>query len=177
MKKVLLAAIGAAAVLAVVVVGGLLVVLLRGSEPPRDSVLVEQFRTRRAAFETLRRLLEDDAGLVEVGKAGVATTAFPVPKVPAEGDSSRPGYERYLALLKDAGGSAASRWGESRPEVCVLVWGSGWAGDTRHVAVCSRRDAPENRVRSLDEWRPARTAGREFVYRHVEGEWYLREDW
>src|SRR5512133_1108961 len=146
--------------------------------PPRESALIDQFRVNRSAFESLKQLLVEEAGPIDVAKWGVRTRQSPLVALPPAGDFPLARYEKYLALLSRTGGKIASRGAGACPDTCVLVWGAGWAGDTQHVAVCSLCTAPANLIGNLDEWWtvPTTTAAREVVYRRLDGEWYLRAD-
>ncbi len=156
-----------------------LAAVFRWSElPPRESALVDQFRVNRSAFESLKQLLVEEEGPVDVARWGVRTRQSPVAALPPAGDFPRARFDKYVALLTRAGGEIAWRGAAARPESCIVVWGAGWAGDTRHVAVCSLCTAPANLVGDLDEWwtRPTTTGGREVVYRRLDDGWYLRAD-
>jgi hypothetical protein len=123
-------------------------------------------------------LLTDEAGPIEIAKWGVRTEQTPLAALPAAGDFSLARFEEYLGLLARAGGKIASRGAGACPETCVVVWGAGFAADTRHVAVCSLCTAPAKLTDNLDEWwtTSATTSGRQFVYRRLDAEWYLRAD-
>jgi hypothetical protein len=163
-------------VIAVAVVGLAFALVRRGSEPPTDSALVEQFRTRRAAFEEVARMIRDDVRLASVGERGVATTDSPFSEMRSSADIPRARYAKYLALLKDAGAMEVQRSRGPCPDICMPVWGWGWAGDTSHIWICSLCDVPTNVIGSIDD-RQLAHARRERVYRHLEGQWYLCKDW
>lgn len=155
---------------------GLMLALRWNLLPPREDSLVHQFRVNRGAFESLKQLLTEEAGPVDVAKWGVRRERFI--EVPPARDFPRARFEKYLALLARAGGGVAWRGAGTCPETCVIVWSAGWAGDTQHVAVCSLCTPPAKPIGNLDEWWtiPNATGGREVVYRRLDAEWYLRAD-
>ncbi len=115
-------------------------------------------------------LLADD-GLERVAIWGIETTNSVITKPPAGGfPASR--FNEYVSLLKDIGGEGAFRDRGQNPDVGVLVWASGWAGDTRHIAIYWLNHKPSNEVASLDDF--YRTPKpRHSVFRHLDGDWYL----
>ncbi|MGZ4829666.1 MAG: hypothetical protein ACXV78_08480, partial [Candidatus Angelobacter sp.] len=124
----------------------------------------------------LRDMLVADRQLVRVALWGVETTKSVVPQKPPDGDFPAGRYQEYLAVLEETGAMGASRAEGVQPEICALVWGSGWAGDTRHVNICWVEHEPEPQVSSLDEY--YRTPKpRQPVFRKIEAHWYLWADW
>lgn len=119
-------------------------------------------------------LLADD-GLERVASWGVETTSSGITKPPA-GNFPASRYNEYLSLLKDIDGKGAFRERGHNPDVGILVWASGWAGDTRHVAIYWLNHKPSNEVASLDDFyrtpKPRRP-----VFRRIDGNWYLWADW
>ena len=95
--------------------------------------------------------------------------------MPPDGGVPVQKYEEYLALLKAIGAKAVSR-GEAPLEVRLLVWRSGFAGDSRHVAIAWKDREPMNTVNSLDEFYQT-SKPRRPVYRHINGNWYIWADW
>jgi hypothetical protein len=90
--------------------------------PPRESVLIANFQTHRAAYERLREMLQDDRQLLRVASWGVETTKSVSPHMPPEGDFPVVRYNEYLALLREVGGLGASRGrGEHPDSVCVMM--------------------------------------------------------
>lgn len=147
--------------------------------PPKESALLAQFSERKAALEEIRQLLLDEPTWRRVAEWGVRTEDYPVGGAPLS-DPSRVRSERVVDLLKQAGWKIAGRSEGPDPDVCIGAWAAGWAGDTRHISFCSLRGEPKYLVASLDsdEARALlRSARREMVYRHVEGTWYLQQDW
>src|SRR5579862_7440767 len=71
---------------------------------------------------------------------------------------------------------ASREEGEHPGVVCVWVWVSGWAGDTRHVDVCWVDQEPTNQVASLDDFYKT-PKPRSPVFKRIEGNWYFWADW
>jgi len=80
-------------------------------------------------------------------------------------------YQEYLALLKEVGAIRVSH--EEEPaEVSFAIWGSGFAGETRHVWVCWLKREPPNTATSLEafyETQKPRTPS----YVHIDDNWYI----
>jgi hypothetical protein len=170
-----------AALIAVLFVGGLLLWCRVRNAPPRDSALVAQFNDRRGTFVELKELISLQSEWVRVAPWGIETTSHVLVDKSSDSRWFTAEYERCLALMQRVGGKGAFRSQDACPEVCIFVWAAGWAGDTRHIAVCSRCSEPgrEQLVDSLDQAEPVLRAhaGRWVVYRPLGGEWFLREDW
>jgi hypothetical protein len=153
---------------------GLFVLVFPISEPPKESAVIQNFYTHRSAYERLRDMLLEDRELDRVAGWGVQTTNTVVTSKPPAGDFPLKRYNEYLVLLKETGGVGAFR--DSPESVGVLVYASGWAGDTRHVSICWLEHAPGNVIASLDDF--YRTPKpRSPVYKHIEGNWYIWADW
>jgi hypothetical protein len=147
------------------------------SKPPKESTLIKNFHEHRDAYERLRDMLLADEQVLRVASWGVETTKSIGSHIPSEGDFPVGRYNEYLELLKQTGGLGASRGRGSHPEsVGVLVWASGWAGDTRHVEICWLDHEPANVVPSLDDYYKT-PKPRHPVFRHIDGNWYLWADW
>jgi hypothetical protein len=148
-----------------------------GSRPPAEEKLIANFFAHRAAYERLRDMLLADRQLVRVAKWGVETTKSVGPQTPPTADFSERRYNEYLALFQESGALGASREEGGHPEgIAVWVWGSGWAGDARHVNICWIDHEPAPQVPSLKEY--YRTPKpRQPVFRKIEGHWYLWADW
>lgn len=143
------------------------------SKPPLESKLIENFYAHRAAYERLRDMLLADNQLLQVVGWGVETTKRVGIYEPPEGGFPVNRYNEYLALLRETGGKGASREGGEHPGlVCVWVWVSGWAGDTRHVDVCWVDQEPTNQVASLDDFYKT-PKPRSPVFKRIEGNWSL----
>jgi hypothetical protein len=132
------------------------------SSAPSDDSLVDRFEANKATYERLRDLLTRDVGLAEVGRSGVRTADSPTWVVPPASSVSRLQYQQYMDLLKSVGASRASRSNGPHPEICIGVWASGWAADTKHKNICWLNDAPTGKGR--------------FVKIPIESNWYLEED-
>ena len=160
-----------------VAVCGLLVLVFPINEPPKESAVIQNFYTHRSAYERLRDMLLEDKELDRVADWGVQTTNTVVTSKPPAGGFPLKRYNEYLALLKETGAVGAFRDRGDPPEsVGVLVYASGWAGDTRHVSICWLAREPVNSVASLDDF--YRTPKpRSPVYRHIGGNWYIWADW
>ena len=87
-------------------------------------------------------------------------------------------FNEYLALFKETGAGGAWRDDGPSPDVGILVWGSGFAGDSVHIGFCWAMTVPERQVSNLDVYflnhRSSGTKGN--VFRHIEGNWYLYTD-
>ena len=147
------------------------------STPPSDASLIEAFYAHRPAHERLHEMLLADKQLLLVATWGVETTGSGGRKVPPTADISAARFQEYLVVLKEIGGEVASKTRGRDADSDVGVWGSGWAGDTRHIAVSYRTHPPANQVASLDAYRSGPDKRREGIYRHVDGNWYIRADW
>ena len=165
------------AILAIVVVLSALVLWFHfATRPPTEAATIANFQTHRAEYDELRAMLLADNELVRVGGWGVQTSDSVVPQIPPQGKFPAARFQKYLSLLSEIGAKGAFRTQETRPEVGVQVWVSGFGGDTRHVNICWRENEPITQVRSLDEfYRTPRP--RKSVYRHIEGDWYIWADW
>jgi hypothetical protein len=155
------------------VLGALLFWFVESGRPPKEAKLLEDFHTHRAAFERLRDMLEADTNLARVANWGVETDKGTFTYVAGHFPMDR--YNAYLALLKETGGIAAAR----SDGAYILLWGSGFAGDTVHAGVCSVDEPPKRQVTSLDQYYQDHksTGGNTgLVYRRVEGNWYLYTD-
>lgn len=144
------------------------------SSPPPESKLIANFHAHRAAFERMREMLKADSQLRRVASWGVETTTSGIHK-PPEGDFPVARYNEYLMLLRVVGAKGASQ-GERGDQACILMWASGWAGDTRHSEVCWMGLTPDNQVSSLDDFYRS-PKPRSPVFRRVDGDWYLWADW
>lgn len=157
----------------------ILFVLLLISAPPKESIVIKNFYAHRAAYEQLRDMLLVDKELTVVADWGIETSDSRISKMPPEGGLSVSRYRKYLALFREIGArmlARVSRGEEEPPEIRVLIWGSGFAGDTRHVAVSWLDHAPLNTVGSLDDFYKT-PKPRNPVYRHIDGHWYIWADW
>jgi hypothetical protein len=169
-KRTILALLSVLAVVAL-----LLFVLGLLNRPPSEKMLVQNFQNHRASYERLRDMLLADDGLERVASWGVETTDSAVAKPPAGRFPVRR-YDEYVALLKDVGAKGAFRDRGQNSDVGITVWASGWAGDTRHIAIYWMNHKPSNEVSSLDDfYRTPKPRGP--VFRHIDGNWFLWADW
>lgn len=144
--------------------------------PPREAQVIHNFETHRASFERLREMMMEDKGLLGLASWGVEMEGAGPRKV-AESGFPVARYKEYQALLEEVGGIGASRDHGDPPEsVCVWIYASGFAGDTRHMDLCGVTHEPQNQVSSLDEFYKT-PKPRKPVYRRVDGNWYLWADW
>jgi hypothetical protein len=157
---------------------GAFVYLDYSSRPPKEAQVIANFHVHRAAFERLRDMLEADQPVGRIAEWGIEPAAEPWrAAIPPEGDFPVGRYNEYLALLKEIGGYGAFRErGKPPVPVGIDVWGSGWASDTRHIAVCWLNKPPSNQVSSLDTFYQT-PKPRSPVFRHIDGNWYLWADW
>lgn len=144
------------------------------TRPPRDSEVIANFRAHRRAFEHLSDMIQADRQVVRVDDRGAYTTnshdlgpSMPDSRFPAAR------HKEYLAALKETGGEVLMHYDDG---ICVLLWGSGFGGDTVHLEICQRDTEPANQVASIEEFHKTQKAG-ETAYRRIEGNWYLWADW
>lgn len=154
----------------------LLAYTFRPDHPPQEKDLLDNFYAHRAAYERLRGMLLEDRQLLRVASWGVETTESVTASKPPEGTFPLNRYNEYLGLLGEVGGRGAFRGQRESKAVGVVVYASGFAGDTRHVEICWMEGQPTNQVNSLDEFYLT-PKPRNPVYRHIDGNWYLRADW
>src|SRR5579864_3037511 len=111
--------------------------------PPKEDKIVSDFRAHRASYERVRTMLSEDKGVTQVAPFGVEWWHSLDWKIPPDGGMPVKRYQEYLALLKDIGAIRVSH--EEEPaEVSFAIWGSGFAGETRHVWVCWLEREPPN---------------------------------
>ena len=156
---------------------GLFLYVRSSGRPPTEEEMVANFFAHRVAYERLRDMLLADRELLRIAKWGVETTESVGVSVPPNGHFPVDRYREYLVLLKETHGLAASRaQGVHTESVCVLIWASGWAGDTRHVQICWVDHEPTPQVISLKGYYRAPNP-RHPVFRKIEEHWYLWADW
>lgn len=145
--------------------------------PPKERQVVQNFNAHRAEFERLRSMLVEDKNLVRVARWGVQTSKAMGTRENPTADFPVERYHQYLDLLRQVGGLRASRDDADPPaDVCIWIFASGWAGDTRHQDICWEAETPPNQVESLEDF--YRTAKpRKPVFRHIDENWYLWADW
>jgi hypothetical protein len=154
---------------------GLWVYVFPSSNPPKEAKLLEAVRKNRAGYEQLRTmLLADDQVRAISARSGVETTESGLPRPPDQVKFSVSRYNEYRSLLQQINSPEVFR--EVKNTVCISMWASGFAGDTRHVNCCWLEQAPANLVSSLDDFYKTPKPRRP-VFRHVDGNWYLWADW
>jgi hypothetical protein len=158
----------------IALIASLLIVVSLSMRPPRESKITTDFRAHRGEYEQLRKMLLDDKDVDVIADWGVLTNDSPISRTPPDGMPIKR-YQEYLALLKDTGARAVAQMREP-PEARILIWGSGWGADTRHVAVSWLASEPPNTMASLEAF--YRTPKpRNPVYIHIDGNWYIWADW
>lgn len=164
--------------LSIIAAFALLVFIMRFfSRPPKESKVLENFYVHQAAFEQLRNMLLIDREISLVADWGIQKVDSPISQMPPEGGFSVSRYHEYLALLREIGAKrAGSMNGKNATEIYFSVWGSGFAGETRHIDICWLEHEPANTVSSLDEFYRSPKPRRP-MYRHIDGNWYIWADW
>jgi hypothetical protein len=159
------------------VVCGLVYLYLAGT-PPKESKLIAQFYQHRTDYEHLREMLQADQQTISVAEWGVDTTTSSVTgSIPPDGDFPVARYNEYLALLKEVHAKSIFHpAGVSSPDVRIDIWGSGFAGNTRHIQLAWLENTPVDQVASLDDFYRTQQPPHP-VFRHIEGNWYLWADW
>jgi len=153
--------------------------LCRCNAPPSDEVLIKNFVTRKPGYEHLRDMFLADDRVLLVANWGVETPGSTLTVQPPVAELSLGRYHQYLALLQEIGGKVVARSADGLLEACIYVWSDGFAGETRHEAVCWLAKPPDGQVTRLDEMESRSAAAngkRVTVYRHVERNWYLQRD-
>jgi hypothetical protein len=169
----------AAIILVTIIVG--LAILIMGAffglrylmRPPSEAKLLENFYAHRATFEQL----QEDKQISRLAEWGVHLQGDEISK-PPEGNFPVERFQRYLTLLKEARAIAVSRDDDPHPYLNIFVWGSGFAGNTVHIAICWTDDKVPRQVSTFDEYYRTRKApaGSGWVFRHIDSNWYLCTD-
>jgi hypothetical protein len=171
---VIVLAIGIVLVAIVAALGLMLLIAHFTNRPPTEARIIANFESHRATYERLRDMLTADDKLLRVADWGIETDSGFVK--PPEGPFPAARYNEYLALLKQVDAKWASRHRGNPAEPCVLVWASGFAGDTRHRSICWLTVEPENQVATLAAFerspRPRKPA-----FKRIDGDWYIWADW
>jgi hypothetical protein len=159
------------------ILAGLFLYSRSSGRPPAEERVIANFLEHREAYERLRQMLFADQQLLSVSKSGVQTTKSIVSGVPQDVDFPSSRYKEYLALLGEIDALKIYRTEGIRPEaIGVLVWASGWAGDTRHLEIVWSEPEPANQVGSLSDFYKT-PKPRHPVFRKIEKHWYLWADW
>ena len=164
-------------VLIVVVFGALVFGLLYFmGRPPKEASLIRNFNAHRASFERLKTMLVSDTQIRRLGDWGVETDKGMFE--PPAGNIPLDRYKEYIALLKESGGIDAVREDGIHANPSIVLWVIGLGGDTTHVGICWKDEAPGRLVGSLDQYcRDHKApAGSGWVYQRIEGNWYLWTD-
>lgn len=161
----------------VVVVCALEGLVLFSMTPPKESKLIADFQAHRAAYERLREMLLADQQIEEVSKKGIKTSGSLLLQRPSDLNFPLARYQEYMTLLSVIGRDGIFKGEEKQAmRACVIAWGAGWAGDTRHSWVCWADREPTNQVASLDDYYKNPNRPR-YASRHIDGNWYLTADW
>jgi hypothetical protein len=146
--------------------------------PPKETKLIQNFNDHRATFEQLRDMLQADTNLTRVASWGVETRKPVFLGYPPGGNFPVDRYNKYLALLKEAGGLVATRDEGEHSDPNIVVWGWGWAGDTKHIGICWLDEEPTNQIDTLDGYKGRNVyPNTVVVYKHINQNWYLWADW
>ena len=113
---------------------------------------------------------------MRVADWGVETTDSSIAEIPPQGAFPVGRFREYLSLLTAIKAKGAARIRGANPEACLLVWGSGFAGDTRHIEICWVDKAPANQTDSLDTFYKS-PKPRQPAYKRIDGNWYIWADW
>ena len=134
MKKAVVTSV----VLAVALVIGATIVFREQNTPPSNDDVVLTFNKYKQVYDELRDMLQEDRNVEEVASWGVRTSDAATIATPPVPDMSVDRFKKYLALLSRGQAIALSRSPGNDPDICIFVWGAGWAADTNHVALCWR---------------------------------------
>jgi len=114
-----------------------------GRRAPANDGVAQRFHRQKAVYEQLRDMLREDEDVRQIARWGIRTEANPLTETPSVAELSADRYQKYLTLLSTIGALGMTRSNGDDPEICILMWASGWAADTFHVSVCwLGRDVP-----------------------------------
>jgi hypothetical protein len=134
---------------------------------PADESVAQRFRPKKADYEQLRDMLVEDKSLRQIAPWGVRTTALPIVQAPPIAELALDRYQKYLVLLSNIEAAGITRSDGADPDICILVWASGWAADTFHVSVCWMADhAPT----------PTPGTSARFSFFSLGDRWYVERD-
>lgn len=71
--------------------------------PPKESAIVNDFRTHRTSFERVRTMLTQDSGVEGVATWGIQLNGSPIWENPPDGGMPVKRYQEYVALLGEIG--------------------------------------------------------------------------
>ena len=129
---------------------------------PKEAALIQNFNEHRVVFEQLRDMLEADTNLSRVAQWGVDTRNPPFLGYPSETNFPTKRFLKYLNLLAQANGYVGVRSDGDHADVGVVLWGSGFAGSTRHIWIYWMNETPTNR--------------NDVSFQHIDHNWYLLKD-
>jgi hypothetical protein len=184
LARLILVRVKRAAIIFAKIVGGFVVLVVGGFfalryflAPPSEAKLLENFYAHRSAFEQLRAMLQEDKQISRLGEWGVHVHPGGISK-PPEGNFPIERFQRYLALLKEARAVGVSGDDSPRSHLSVVVWRSGFAGDSVHIAFTWTDDKIVRLVPSFENFRRTHKApaGKGWVCSQVDGNWYLCTD-
>ena len=155
---------------------GLFLWFISGTGIPKEASILQNFQAHQAVFEQLRDMLQTDEGLRRVASWGVETRDGIFS--PPDGHFPAERFAKYLALLKEAHLKGAYRVDGAHPSVGMLVWTSGFGGDSVHINICWEKDPPSRQISSFDAFlRDHKSTGTTgWVNQHLDGNWYLSTD-
>lgn len=156
----------------VLLVAGTFLAFVYFTSPPRETKLLADFYANRAAFEKLRDMLQEDEQIHRLGAFGVYTVKNGTPGLskPPEGDFPLERFQQYLTLLKQAHALGVLRNDDLYPYLSILVWRTGFAGNSEHIWVCWTENAVSEKVSNFDDH-----SSNGSVFRHIDSNWYLRK--
>lgn len=143
--------------------------------PPSESKDIAFFYSHRAVYEQLRTMLLQDEDVAQVATWGVYRPGSSISRMPPEDAMTPARFREYVNLLGQVGAVRVDH-DRNSSKILVSVCASGFAGDTRHVAMAWLDHEPANTVESLDAFYKS-AKPRKPVYRHVTGNWYIWADW
>ena len=152
--------------LALIFVGlgvGAIVLLSSCAKPPTDDKFIQGFIANKGAYQRLRDLLAGDPSIRDVNDSGVQMSDSPIFVVPPTPQLSSEKFKGYLDLLHATEGIRVGRSEGPHPNICIQVWGDGWAGSARHKIICWIDDPSANRGH--------------FTRKLIEDHWYLEQDY
>lgn len=157
---------------------GLFYFSLSHAGPPSNEALLKTFREHKQEYEELRNLLQEDRKLRRVASWGFEIWDSPIVMTPPTAELSSARYQKYMDLLTRVHGLALSRSRGDHPDSCIFVWASGWAADTKHIAICWLEREPEKQIESDSRQASVERAGEHsrFVFEHIEDKWYLQKE-
>jgi len=153
--------LGIVFLLGIVVFGGC--VCLVAPRAPKEDKLIKNFNEHRAAFEQLRDMLQADTNLSRVASWGVETRQPFFLGYPSEKNFPANRFQQYLILLKQVNGYVGVRSEGNHADVSVVVWGWGFAGDTRHIWISWMNET--NQISTMGGY-----------HKHIDQNWYLTAD-